>query len=169
MTWVLLGLAAIASVVGGVALIGWLLPVEHTATRRRRFAVSPEVLWQMIVHAEAFPAWRSTVRRVERLSDGRDGWIEEGENGPITLVVQRAEAPRLLALKIADGTLPFGGTWTYTLEPADGGTDLTITEDGEVYNPIFRFASRYMFGHDATIAAYFADLEKKLASGTSRT
>jgi hypothetical protein len=59
--------------------------------------------------------------------------------------------------RIADSNLPFGGSWTYELAPAgDGETTLRITEDGEVYNPIVRFVSRFVMGHDATIKQYLS-------------
>jgi hypothetical protein len=33
-----------------------------------------------------------------------------------------------------------------------------ITENGEVYNPLFRFVSRYVIGHNRTIDAYLRAL-----------
>jgi hypothetical protein len=75
------------------------------------------------------------------------------------LRVERDEPPSLVVTRIVGETLPFGGTWTYRIVPAPGGSDLTITEDGEVYNPIFRFMSRFVFGHFATIDAFLAGLK----------
>ena len=66
-------------------------------------------------------------------------------------------------LRIADPKLPFGGTWTYEIAPTAGGSTLTITENGEVYNPIFSFMARFVFGYDGTMKTYLANLEKKLA------
>ena len=62
---------------------------------------------------------------------------------------------------IADKELPFGGTWDYRLEPAGTGSRITITENGEVYNPIFRFVSRYFMGHTATIDKYLTALARR--------
>jgi hypothetical protein len=70
------------------------------------------------------------------------------------------EPPRLLRMRIADAELPFGGTWTYEIRPADGGSTLTITEDGEVYNPIFRLISR-LTGQRGTITEYHTSLARK--------
>ncbi len=42
------------------------------------------------------------------------------------------------------------------------GTRLTITENGEVYNPIFRFMSRFVFGHTATMDQFLSDLKKRV-------
>jgi hypothetical protein len=63
-----------------------------------------------------------------------------------------------MVTRIADKTLTFGGAWTYELSPQGGGTRLVITEHGEVYNPLFRFMSRFVFGHTATLDRYLADL-----------
>jgi hypothetical protein len=77
-------------------------------------------------------------------------------------VVERAVTDRVLVGRIADTNLPFGGSWTYELTPgAVGQTKLTITEDGEVYNPIFRFVSRFVMGHEATINRYLSDVGKR--------
>jgi hypothetical protein len=67
----------------------------------------------------------------------------------------------MLVVRIADPKLPFGGTWTYEIAPIPKGSSLRIREDGEVYNPLFRFLSRFVFGHSATIDAYLKSLAKK--------
>ena len=81
----------------------------------------------------------------------------------MTLVVERMEPPRLLVGRIADPGLPFGGTWTYEIVPVSDGSRLRITEDGEIYNPIFRFMARFIFGYEGTIRGYMASLQKRLA------
>ena len=40
----------------------------------------------------------------------------------------------------------------------------TITENGEVYNPIFRFLSRYVMGYTATMDRYLQAVQNKLSS-----
>ena len=37
---------------------------------------------------------------------------------------------------------------------------MRITEDGEVYNPVFRFVSRAVMGHTAMLDAYLKALGK---------
>ena len=149
-----------------VVAIGAMLPVQHVASRSATLAASPEQVWRLITDVNGFPAWRSDVKAVERLPD-RDGkpvWVEDTTSGRITLAVDRAEPPRLLVLRIADPDLPFGGTWTYELSADGTRTVLKITENGEVYNPLFRFMSRFIFGHEGTIKGYLAALEKQVAS-----
>jgi hypothetical protein len=44
------------------------------------------------------------------------------------------------------------------LQPQSQGCLLTITEEGEIYNPVFRFVSRFVIGYTATIDGYLARL-----------
>jgi len=63
--------------------------------------------------------------------------------------------------RITDKGLPFGGSWDYRIERDGEGSKVTVTENGEVYNPIFRFVSRYVMGHTATLDKYLAALAAK--------
>jgi hypothetical protein len=162
----LIALAILAVIVVVVIAIGAILPVQHVASGSAVLAAPPETVWRLITDVDSFPGWRGDVKRVERLPDrdGRPVWVEDTSSGRITLAVDRAEPPRLLVLRIADPDLPFGGTWTYELSPERGATVLKITENGEVYNPLFRFMSRFVFGHDGTIKGYLAAIAKHTSS-----
>jgi hypothetical protein len=97
--------------------------------------------------------------------DGRARWLEAGGDGEILFERVEAVPAERLVTRIADPGLPFGGTWTYELADAEladagQGTRLRITEDGEVYNPAFRFISRFVLGHGRTIERYLADLRR---------
>jgi uncharacterized protein YndB with AHSA1/START domain len=165
MKWLLIIGVAAAAIVTLVVIIGVALPRSHVASRRATFTVSPEEVFAAITDVASFPAWRADVRRVERLPD-RDGlpmWIEEGGSGRMTLAIERIEPPRLVVMRIADPDLPFGGTWTYEIQPAAEGCVLTITEDGEIYNPFFRFMARFVFGYEATMKAYLDALLEKFS------
>lgn len=173
MKWLLIAAVVVAGVVALVALvalIGSRLPKTHAATREAQLPAPPDAVWQAITEVEAFPAWRTDVSRVERLTDraGKKTWVEHGGNGRITFTVDRAEPPRLLVSRIADPDLPFGGTWTYEIAPVPGGSTLRITENGEIYNPFFRFMARFVFGYEGTMAAYLAALQKKFAAAAGR-
>ena len=54
-----------------------------------------------------------------------------------------------------------GVLWTYVFTAEESNTRVTITEDGVVSNVIFRFLSRYAFGHTATIDTYLTALGKQ--------
>jgi uncharacterized protein YndB with AHSA1/START domain len=160
MKWVLIILGVLVAIVAVIVLVGYLLPVGHVASRSARFHQPPDSVWAAITNVTAYPTWRTDVTNVDPLppENGRARWIEEGGGQRITFEVAESDAPRRLVVRIADAGLPFGGTWTYVLDPADGGARLAITENGEVYNPIFRFMARYVFGHAATMEKYLTAL-----------
>jgi uncharacterized protein YndB with AHSA1/START domain len=146
-----------------MAIIGAMLPKAHTASRAAIINRHPDVLWQAITDCGAFPEWRGDVKNVEILPEraGRKTWREDGKNGKITFEAIDASPPSRLVVKIADQDLPFGGTWTYELAQSGSGCRVTITEDGEVYNPIFRFMGRVFFSPTASIETYLRSLGKK--------
>ena len=163
MKWVTLGVVVIGAIAGIAALIGSRLPRSHHASAERILPVAPEPLWRTLTDVDAFPSWRRDVKRVTRLAD-RDGkpmWIEDAKSGKMTFAFERMDAPKVLIIRIADPNLPFGGTWTFEIAPAAHGSRLRISEDGEIYNPLFRFMARFIFGYEGTINAYLAALEAK--------
>jgi uncharacterized protein YndB with AHSA1/START domain len=159
-------LAWIAGVVGllilTVVLVGFALPVAHVASRSATFAHPPDRVMASLADVENFPRWRTGVRAVEVLAwEPRVQWREYGRN-TITFERVEIEPPTRLVTRIADPDLSFGGTWTFDLVEEGQGTRLTITEHGEVYNPVYRFMSRYVFGHAATIEQFLEDLGRRL-------
>ncbi|MCL4865181.1 MAG: SRPBCC domain-containing protein [Gemmatimonadales bacterium] len=165
MRLVLLILIGFGLLVLAVLLVGLALPKQHRATRERLVAASPDAVFRVITTPAEFPTWRARVREVELLADeaGKPRFREHGRDGVITYVLEEAIPSKRVVSRIDDPSLPFGGTWTFELTPADGGTLLRITEDGEVSNPLFRFMSRFVFGHHAGIETYLADLGRHLA------
>ena len=163
MKWILWMLLALAGVLILITLVGWLLPKAHTVTREARFRQPPEVIWKTITDIDVMPSWRQGLKSVKRLPDknGLPAWVETSDSGTIPFETVLSEPPAKLVVRIADPKLPFGGTWTYEITPDAGGSALRIREDGEVYNPVFRFLSRFVFGYSGTIDAYLKSVSKK--------
>ena len=156
------GLVVLVLVAVGV---GWMLPVAHSASVSGEVEGSPEEVWAVITAPSEFAEWRPGVEDVDVLTgqEGLPAWTEHAATGSMTMEVTRMEPPRLLVTRIADEDLPFGGTWTYRLEPVTGdSTRVTITEDGEVYNPFFRFVSRFIIGYEGTMQAYLEGLSERM-------
>jgi uncharacterized protein YndB with AHSA1/START domain len=165
MKWLLIAGIALACLAAAVVVTGMLLPKAHVATRGAHLKHPPEAVWALITGDQT---WRPEVRRYEPLPEkhGRRAWKETDKHGSsITFETVESEQPRRLVTRIADPNLPFGGTWTYQIVPQAGGCSIEITEHGEVYNPIFRFVSRFIMGHTATIDAYLSALGKRLEEG----
>ena len=163
MKWILIVGLILLAIVAVVVVIGLLLPQSHVATRRASIPSTCETVFAAITDVEQFSTWRRDVTKVERLPDrdGRPVWVEDGSSGRMTLAVEHEDRPTLLVIRIADPDLPFGGTWTYNLQPGPESCEVTITEKGEIYNPIFRFMARFVFGYEATMASYLEALGSK--------
>jgi uncharacterized protein YndB with AHSA1/START domain len=142
-----------------VVAFGYALPVAHVASVERALSPPPARVFAAIQDVERYPSWRSDVQDVqivERAPVLR--WREHGSNGTITFEIEEARPPSRLVSRIADRSLPFGGTWMFVLTPDGTGTRLAITEHGEVYNPLFRVMSRFVFGHTRTMDTFLGDL-----------
>jgi hypothetical protein len=168
MTWLLGAGAVMVGLIVIATIWGALLPREHHAVRGARFAQPPAAVWAVVADPLAGASWRPDVAAVEPLpeQDGRPRWKEIGSD-TITYELVADEPPVRRVVRIADDTLPFGGTWTYALAADGGGTRLTITEDGEVRNPLFRFLARYAFGHGGTMEAYLRALGRRFGEEVS--
>ena len=158
-------LAALVAIVGLVTVIGYFLPVAHTASRDAFIAAPAADVFATISDVERYSEWWSDISRVEMLpaDAGRVRFREHMTSGPVVMEVEQATAPSRFVTRIADPDQPFGGTWTFELATAGSGTRVTITERGEVYNPIFRFMSRFMFGYTGTMESCLRALEKRWA------
>ena len=132
-------LALLAAVVLGAFGFGATMPTAHVAARSRKLPARPDIVWGLINDPVATKGW--------------------GGNATTEAVEQ--DAPRLLVRKIV-GEKAFGGTWTFEIAPeGHDASTLTITERGEVYNPLFRTVMR-VIGPSRGIDAYLAKLEGAL-------
>ena len=170
MRWVLIVIAVVVAIIAIVVIGGMMLPQSHVATRSARLSAPPDSVWATITDVAAFPSWRPGVTATELLPErnGHVVWRETSGSDNITFELVESDPPRRMVSRIDSG-LPFGGDWVYELSPADQGTRLTITERGEVYNPVFRFLSRFVFGHTKTMDDYLRALGKKYGDEVTPT
>ena len=166
MRWIIYIVAAIALIGILVVVIGYSLPKAHSVSRSATVPLPPDAVYALLTEVDRYQSWRPAVKSLQRQPDrdGKPAWTEEVSGMKIPLYFERMERPSLLVSRIADPSLPFGGTWTYRIQPAPGGSAVTITEDGEVYNPFFRFMSKFVFGHTATLDEFLKNLEARAAT-----
>ncbi len=161
--FIVLGIVAcLVVVVGVVALIGSRLPKAHVASRSIHLQRSPQEIYAVVRDFNSVPKWRTDVKemQVEPQPDGRIYFREVAKHGTVNYeLVEEVPATRMVT-RIRDTDLGYSGQWTYAFTPENNGTRVTITEDGEVSNVIFRFMSHYVFGQTATIDSYLTSLAK---------
>ena len=164
-----LAIIIVASIIGVIvvailliALVGSFLPIKHSATRSVLLHQKVETVYAVVRDFESMPQWRTDVRNVKVTNDpnGRVRFREEGKNGFVNYELIGEVPWQSMVTRIIDTDLGYAGKWTYTFSEEGSSTRVTITENGEVSNVIFRFLSRYAFGHTATIDAYLTALGK---------
>jgi uncharacterized membrane protein len=145
-----------------IALVGSRLPKDHSVTRSILLHQAPEKVYPVARDFASMPKWRNDVRSVEvtKTSDGRVHFREDGKHGSVNYELAEDIAGQRMVTRITDTNLGYAGKWTYVFTPDGDNTRVSITEDGEVSNVIFRFLSRYAFGHTSTIDSYLNSLGK---------
>jgi len=161
--FIVVGIIGGLLVIGGVmALIGSMLPKAHVASRSIVLHRSPHDIYATVRDFGSAPKWRADVKRieVEAPQGGPVYFREEGKHGTVNYELVEDVPAQKMVTRIRDTDLGYSGQWTYSFTPENGGTRVTIREDGEVSNVLFRFMSRYIFGQTSTIDAYLTSLAK---------
>ena len=136
MKWVLFGGAGLAALIGLMAVLGSMLPRNHKASRTLRVKRPPQDVWAAVTAATG------------------------ASSAPVDVL--ESNPPYRQVTRVKETETMFGGTWTIAIAPEPQGSALTITEDGWVGNPIFRFMAKNVFGHHATIDGILKQVAKTL-------
>jgi hypothetical protein len=166
-------LAVVAAIlVGSVVLvvaIGYALPQQHVAARAITLKQKPEDVFALISNFKDGVVWRAGLQQVEMLPE-RDEHIhfrERSKTGVITYEVVEANPPQRLVTRFDDKGLPFGGGWIVEVSPIADGCRLNITERGEIYNPVFRFVSRFILGYTGTMDTYLESVARRFGESAA--
>jgi hypothetical protein len=143
-----IALAGLVALIAMVVLIGYLLPKQHRASRKAIFHRPQEDVYAVIA--------------------GPTDW-EPRQSEKIAYDIVENRPPNRLVRRIANRDFPFGGSWTFEVIGTGDGTIVRITEDGEIYNPVFRFMSRFFLGYTRTLDDYLTALGRKLGEHTTPT
>ncbi len=166
--WVLLYIGlGLLGLVALLAVIGSFLSKSHEVSLSLDCPLAPAALWDIIADIPGQTRWRKQLKEVTFISDagGKPIWREVMERGrglPLQTIL--SDPPKRMVRRICDPRLPFGGEWVYEIEPTSSGSRLTVTEHGEIYQPVFRLLSK-CFDLSATLRAYLRDLEECLKQG----
>ena len=152
--------AGLVLLIGIIALIGSTLPKTHDVSRSIFLHKSPQDVYGVIRDFGSAPKWRTDVKQIDvETSPGGPVYFREvGKHGAVNYELAEDVPAQRMVTRIRDTDLGYSGQWTYTLSPENGGTRVTIREDGEVSNVLFRFMSRYVFSQSSTIETYLTSL-----------
>jgi len=162
--WLLRIVIVLIILVGGVFVVGLLLPEEHHASRTLITKQSPQAIWDTINDHANEQQWRSDVASVSSLGerDGKPVWRENYKDGnTVALMTTEFKPPTRMVRELTDLDGPFSGRWEIDIAPTAAGSNITITEIGKVSNPLFRFVSKFIIGHTTFMERYLKGLAGK--------
>ncbi len=155
----LIGFLLLIVAVSILYLCGRFLPEDHRATISFVVAKPRPVVWAALTDYAAMPRWWPAVKSV-RIEKGQNGetltWNTDAHGREVAFRTKEEIVPEKLVREIVGADLPFGGTWTYLLSEENGGTKVTLIEDGIIRPPLLRAFARYFYGLDRTMKD-FAD------------
>jgi uncharacterized protein YndB with AHSA1/START domain len=142
--------------------VGRMLPADHVASMALDVAAPPERVWALVADVTHTDAWRPDITGITERSRSPLRWTERSSHGQTPFELVEATPPSRQVTRVIDDGLPFGGTWTWQLEPRGGGTRLTITEAGVIRSSLFRVMSRVAFPPTKTMDGYLRALATAL-------
>ena len=165
MKWLAIILGVIVALVVIVVGVGYMLPTAHVAVGSAQFHKPAAEVFRIITDVGSAATWRKDVKRVDVLppNGNRLAWREttkydvvnyEGE----VVHTPQPDVPGRFISRVVSKDLPFGGEWIIDVAANGDASVVMVRENGEVYNPFFRFVSKYVMGHNATINGYLREL-----------
>jgi hypothetical protein len=152
MKWVLFIVGGLVLLVVIVAAIGATLPRTHTASRTLRVRRSPQEAWTAIAQAM--------------------------NTSDVAVDIVESDPPRKLVSKVKETEKMFGGTWTSSSRPSRDIRPIRQAQDRRAprsrspktagsATPIFRFVSRFVMGHHATLDGMLKSVAKQFGEEPS--
>ncbi len=150
----------------GTFAYAFTLPANTTHTRTIALKQSPDAVYALLTDMPNLPKWNRNMEKVEMLApiDGKEAAREYFKgNMQMTVITSESTPSTHLVRTIGDNNTPFTGSWTYEIKPTDGGSEVMLTENSHVQNPLFRFmvkifgATKYMDEHLQGMAEHFGE------------
>jgi len=170
--WILALLGLATALVVGPFVAGMFLPKEHTVASSVTLSQPPDSVWPVLRDLGRYPTWWQDIKSSERDTEAHDRevWIQTDTQGrELPLEVIQSLPPSMLVTRIADDKLPFSGQWTFEIARTSTGSRVTVTEQGEVFNPVFRFVARLFLGHHGTIDRCLEALGRRFGEQVTAT
>ncbi len=155
MTRLILTIVAITGALAAIfTIVGLLAPRSYDETMNVTVNATPQQVWDFLLDLEHFPQNRSHIESIEMLlSSDQDhphwrAYMPLG--GSMVFLVEEAQEPKHLAVRMRESTFGMTGTWTYDLRPAGAGTDVMIAESSRI-DSLFARSLLTIMGRRATI------------------
>lgn len=140
-----------------LALIGLTISKTHSLTYSINIEKPTELIWNKLRDDLKSAEWRNDLKSVEALQrwNNYEAFKEIYKNGGSLnyAIIYKKENEKLIRKIIHNKN--FGGEWIIELRE----NKVTITENGEIYNPIFRVLGKIFHDPSKTIVRFLNDLK----------
>lgn len=155
----------------GMCAYGHSKPEGHTASGSEIIKAPLADVFALEADIKKRPEWMEQVKEVRDYKEGENGtasWLEVWNDGNEFDMKLAANAKdKMLRFEIRDRNEVFNGSWTLDFEAVEGGTRVTITEQGNIPNAFVRGMFHLVASPDDTLKQHLQILktqaEKKAA------
>lgn len=153
-------LVFLVSAIGGIIALGMLLPATRAGSAEATIAAAPAHIVAIVRDVARQPEWRSQVRTVSVLADGK--WIETTADGQaITFSWLQTEG---LALSLHFSARGYDGEWRAELTPVSGATRVVVHEKVRLGGAISKLISYALFDPAQFASNYLVELKNRAES-----
>jgi len=154
----------------GTYVYGSSQPEEHEVLAYVDVPVSVDEAYALLSDLEARPSWRPRVDRIGRIHDdgeGRQVWRELDHGGDrFDLKVMALTPPHEVVFATASPEqIGYDAVWTWHLRATDTGSLVTLTEVGEIDNPLWRGIFYLRSGPEETVLSELQLLSTRFGGG----
>ena len=162
LAWLGVAIGALVGAVAAMTLLGWLMPSRYVVSQSFLLPVPVADVWATLADYPGQLAWRRGLTAVDRLPDkGSTGvWRESFGRSTTRSTTIEARSPDWLVRQADEEGGAIRRRWEFALEPvvSPRNTRITLTEFGEIRNPLRRFVVRFITGRSTTLKDFLRDL-----------
>ncbi len=139
-----------------LALLGTQIDPNHQIVVVKTIPVPQQKVWELVSNVKLIPQWNQTVKTVQITeSNPLPQWEEEYQTGQkMSYRFTLLEPPTKLIREVVGKDAPFAGEWIIELREMPDGTEVKITENGRIGNPLIRFIAHRIMGLNSFISQY---------------
>ncbi len=150
-------------------IAGALLDPHYRIADSLQLEATSESIWERLSNVEDYPRWRSdlikvSVSSVDPSINPSLNWIEIDSTGAaISFSNAASDSLRKWICRYKYGNRsPLFSRVVLVVPIENGETQVAVTEDGRIANPIDRFRYRFISGYSESLTRFLVDLRKGL-------
>jgi hypothetical protein len=148
---------------GLMGVIGLSIQPSATSEHSAYFAQKPSEVFELLRKVDEMASWRPSLQYIEV---GAQQQVKETyERGTQVEYELRSDINRLeLFLEELERSDGFRGNWKVSIEGVDGGTFITVREEGVIKNPILRTVDHFFVGRHYWVKLFLEEMSERLDS-----